>query len=351
MNIETNVRRVLQQDADATTWKFTIDDVVSDGHMASVTNMADRRRAPMMLASAAALVTLFGVGAYTVGHRSESRSVAVVGADPTTSVAPSALAYKITLNGTSVEFVGQVPTNIATVAVREAESSLEVARSATVPGAGPNVRSFRLTMTAPTIETLYAVVGLDDKGAVVVSGPTTRLQASSSTTPTTAVAATTVPTTSVAPTTTAAAADPSTATTVPVGSATTTPSADPGQPSGSKTETTSVSTPNGSASATASASGDQTSTDVSVAPDGSSASASASSSSGGGSASGSASGSSSGSSSVSISVSVSSSSSGSGSAPPVPDISVPDISIPDISIPKVSIPDISIPDIWITDDP
>jgi hypothetical protein len=92
MTVETEVRRILKEDADATTWSFKIDDVIGGESLADVVSFMDEKKrrmgTPVWLSAAAGVVALVGVGSYAVSQRNEPKVVSK-GA-PTTVAVPAA---------------------------------------------------------------------------------------------------------------------------------------------------------------------------------------------------------------------------------------------------------------------
>jgi hypothetical protein len=369
MTVETEVRRILKEDADATTWSFKIDDVLGGESLADVVNLMDaqpRRTSPLILTAAAAgVVSMIGIGSYVVSHRNDAKVVSK--AAPTTIAAPvSTLAPPVTA---VVPATSQAATTAAPATTVESAPPVvatgtfqgetwEVRRSGdcwlisfgtgssqTVCGSASRNGGF-VGLSVIQNQHRFVVASLgSDVGKVQATYADGRVVEITPVAPGLVLLGVDAADTLVS--LNALGKDDETITQVggqitgdtSVNIAVTNVSGVPGAVAAAADANVNVSTSNGTGT---------TSTQIIVS--GNSVSVSASSSA---PASGTASASSSGSVTVSsngsVSVSSNSSASSGGTSVSVPDISLPDISIPDVSIPDVSIPKVSIPDISIPD--
>jgi hypothetical protein len=366
MTVETEVRRILQEDADATTWSFKIGDVIGGESLADVVSLMDakpRRMGPLVLTAAAAgVVSMMGIGSYVVSHHDDAKVVSK--AAPSTVAAP--IATFVPPVTTVVVATSQASTTTAPATTVESAPPVvatgtfqgetwEVRRSGdcwlisfgtgsnqTVCGSATGNGGFvglsviqnqhrfvvaSLGSNVGKVQATYADGRVVDVAPVAPGLVLLGVDVADTLVSLNALGKDDQPITQVGG---QIAGDTS------VNIAVTNVSGVPGAVAASADANVSVSTGTGT-----------TSTHIIVS--GNSVSVSASSSA---SSSGTASASSSGSVSVSSNGSVTVSSNAttsSGSTVPIPDISIPDVSIPDISIPDISIPNISIPDISIPD--
>jgi hypothetical protein len=369
MTVETEVRRILKEDADATTWSFKIDDVIGGESLADVISFMDEKKrrmsTPVWLSAAAGVVALVGVGSYTVSHRNDptvvSKAAPTTLAVPATSITPPVTTV-VAPTSQAATTAAPAPTEAAPAVVATGTfqgETWEVRRSGdcwlisfaaggnqTVCGSATGSGGFvglsviqnqhrfvaaSLGADVSKVQATYAdgrVVDITPvaPGLVLLGVDATETLVSLS-----ALGKDNQPMTQVGG---QIAGDTS------VNIAVTKVSGVPGAASASTDANVSVN---------ASTSNDSGTSSTQIIVSGSSVSVSASSSASGGSASASSSGSVTVSSNGSVSVSSNSSASSGGASGSIPDISIPDISIPDISIPDISIPDISIPDISIPD--
>jgi hypothetical protein len=367
MTVETEVRRILKEDADATTWSFKIDDVIGGESLADVISFMDEKKrrmgTPVWLSAAAGVVALVGVGSYAVSQRNEPKVVSK-GA-PTTVAVPAATTSIAPPVTTVVAPTSQAATTAAPATTVEAGAPVvatgtfqgeawEVRRSGdcwlisfgtnsnqTVCGSASGNGGF-VGLSVIQNQHRFVVASLgSDVGKVQATYADGRVVDITPVAPGLVLLGVDAADTLVS--LNALGKDDQTITQVggqiagdtSVNIAVTNVSGVPGAVSASTDANVNVSASSGTGTS---------STQIIVS--GSSVSISASSSSSGGSAS--SSGSVTVSSNGNVSVSGSASASSGGTSVSVPDISVPDISVPNISIPKVAIPDISIPNISVT---
>jgi hypothetical protein len=371
MTVETEVRRILKEDADATTWSFKIDDVIGGETLADVVSFMDAKKrrmgAPVWLSAAAGVVALVGVGSYAVSHRSEPKVVSK--AAPTTAAVPAVTTSIAPPVTTVVAPTSQVATTAAPAPTEAAPALVatgtfqgetwEVRRSGecwlisfgsgsnqTVCGSATGNGGFvglsviqnqhrfvaaSLGSDVSKVQATYADGRVVDITPVAPGLVLLGIDAADTLVSLNAVGKDNQPITQVGG---EIAGDTS------VNIAVTNVS---GVPAAVSTSTDA----NVSVNATTSNGSGTSSTQIIVS--GSSVSVSASSSASGGSASASSGGSVTVSSNGNVSVSGSASASSGGTTVSIPDISFPDISIPDISIPDISIPNISVPRVAIPD--
>jgi hypothetical protein len=86
MTVEDAIRRVLTEDADATTWSIEARDVVDHTPLVDVTPLAARRRHPIVLGAVAAVtIALIGIGTFLV-QRSRQSTISAGQADELTGM-------------------------------------------------------------------------------------------------------------------------------------------------------------------------------------------------------------------------------------------------------------------------
>jgi hypothetical protein len=363
MTVETEVRRILQEDADATTWSFKIGDVIGGESLADVVSLMDtkpRRMGPLVLTAAAAcVVSMMGIGSYGVSHRNDAKVVSkaapsTVAAPITTFVPPVTTVVVATSQAattTPATTVESAPPVVATGTfqgetweVRRSGDcwliSFGTGSSQTVCGSATGNGGF-VGLSVIQNQHRFVVASLgSDVGKVQATYADGRVVDVAPVAPGLVLLGIDVADTLVSLNALGKDDQPITqvggqiAGDTSVNIAVTNVSGVPGAVAASADANVSVSTGTGT-----------TSTQIIVS--GNSVSVSASSSaSGSGIASASSSGSVSVSSNGSVTVS-SNATTSSGSTVPIPDVPIPDVSIPDVSIPDISIPDISIPDISI----